>query len=188
MRSSNRRRSTVQPPRGQPGPKCRACVSVAFTPQPARQLTCISISYSTSRASARHQPEQMVSMILTPLRAPHQPNPRSVMPEAGKGWHRASFGTVDPRRRYKMSHRGGHFGLWHGRCLSISTSGPFGRWDRRPLWPGKEELRRIGWRFKERTGQRPMRMPPNTGQESEQLLLHSKQASDEITPPTRGFF
>ena len=57
----------------------------------------------------------------------HQPRARSVMPGLGKSSHMARCGTLDPRRRYKMSHRSTPYDDWHAHCLYICSNGPFGR-------------------------------------------------------------
>ena len=42
-------------------------------------------------------------------------------------WHMGRRVTVDPRRRYKMSHRSLPYDGWHGGCLYICRNGPIGR-------------------------------------------------------------
>jgi hypothetical protein len=67
--------------------------------------------------------------------ASHQPGARSVMVAIGKSWHMARCGTLDPRRRYKMSHRSTPYDDWHAHCLYICSNGPIGR--------GRKQQRRV---------------------------------------------
>jgi hypothetical protein len=63
-------------------------------------------------------------------------HPCSVMSNAAKGSHMARCGTLDPRRRYKMSHRRPRYEGWHERCLYIYM--------KRPIWPrGRKQQRRF---------------------------------------------
>ena len=120
-----------------------------------------------------------MSRILTPSRAPHQPHRRSVMPTGGEESHMSRRGTLDPRRRYNMSHRWGLFGHWHGRCLYIHRNGK---------QAGEGRSKGGSAKLLNKTGHRGSHGCLQTRQERQQLLLHSKQASDQITPLTRGFF
>jgi hypothetical protein len=155
-------------------------VSISFTHHQIQYFSLISIAYSQTRSPAGAAPGNLVSMILTLADAPHQLISCSVMPNSGKGSHMARCGAVDPRLRYKMSHRAPSYAAWHARCLYIH---------KRPIWP-EEGSNQGGFAFQilNNSGYRGRHGFPQTRQEAEQLLLHSKQASNRITPLTRGFF
>jgi hypothetical protein len=96
--------------------------------------------------------------------------------------HKEQPVTVEPRRRYNMSHCLHLATLWHGRCLYINTRPPRGARDQR-----RKDRRRVTRKAThENFGQAHEAAHTVTGQQQEDTP--PQQASDRPAPHPRGFF